>query len=135
MIKHFITSFLTSYEKSENKSFRCSFGRNLDLALENYYHYWLVTWLWKKINDTVGPFIKHSEEDRSTTFIKGKRTLFGHFRRDMRRCSLHVRQFRRYLSRMLLHKQAYPKNTLKNDDWETFSNAQSNWFFKENSKF
>ena len=72
MIKHFITSFLTSYEKSENKSFRCSFGRNLDLALENYYHYWLVTWLWKKINDTVGPFIKHSEEDRSTTFIKGK---------------------------------------------------------------
>ena len=135
MIKHFITSFLTSYEKSENKSFRCSFGRNLDLARENYHHDWLVTWLWKKINDTVGPFIKHSEEDRSTTFIKGKRTLFGHFRRDMRRCSLHVRQFRRYLSRMLLHKQAYPKNTLKNDNWETFSKAQSNWFFKENSKF
>ena len=135
MIKHFITSFLTSYEKSENKSFRCSFGRNLDLALENYYHDWLVTWLWKKINDTVGPFIKHSEEDGSTTFIKGKRTLFGHFRRDMRRCSLHVRQFRRYLSRMLFHKQAYPKNTLKNDNWETFSKAQSNWFFKENSRF
>ena len=130
MIKHFITSFLTSYEKSENKSFRCSFGRNLDLALENYYHYWLVTWLWKKINDTVGPFIKHSEEDRSTTFIKGKRTLFGHFRRDMRRCSLHVRQFRRYLSRILLHKQAYPKNILKNDYWETFSKARGNYWFQ-----
>ena len=130
-IKHFITSLLMSYEKSENKSFRCSFGRNLDLARENYYHDWLVTWLWRKINDTVGPFIKHSEEDRSTPFINGKRTLFGHFRRDMRRCSLHVRQFRRYLSRIMLQKQVYPKNIPKIDNWETFSRAQSYWFQRE----
>ena len=53
-----------------------------------------------------------------------------HFRRDMRRCSLHVRQFRRYLSRILLHKQAYPKNILKNDYWETFSKARGNYWFQ-----
>ena len=124
-IKHFITSLLMSYEKSKNKSFRCSFGRNLDLARENYHHDWLVTWLWRKINDTVGPVIKHSEEDMSTS--KRERE---HFRRDMRRCSLHVRQFRRYLSRILLHKQAYPKNILKNDYWETFSKARGNYWFQ-----
>ena len=133
MIKHFITSFLTSYEKSENKSFRCSFGRNLDLARENHYHDWLVTWLWRKINDTVGPVIKHSEEDMSTS-KRGTRLHSPrereHFRRDMRRCSLHVTQFRRYLSRILLHKQAYPKNILKNDYWETFSKARSNYWFQ-----
>ena len=132
-IKHFITSLLMSYEKSENKSFRCSFGRNLDLARENYYHDWLVTWLWRKINDTVGPVIKHSEEDMST-LKRGTRPHSPrereHFRRDMRRCSLHVRQFRRYLSRILLYKQAYPKNILKNDYWETFSKARGNYWFQ-----
>ena len=132
-IKHFITSLLMSYEKSENKSFRCSFGRNLDLARENYYHDWLVTWLWRKINDTVGPVIKHSEEDMWTS-KRGTRPHSPrereHFRRDMRRCSLHVRQFRRYLSRILLHKQAYPKNILKNDYWETFSKARGNYWFQ-----
>ena len=135
MIKHFITSFLTSYEKSENKSFRCSFGRNLDLARENYYenYYWLLTWLWREINDTVAPFIKHSKEDRSTS-KRGTRPRLSrereHFRRDMRRCSLHVTQFRRYLSRILLHKQAYQKNILKNDYWETFSQARGNYWFQ-----
>ena len=134
-IKHFITSLLM-YEKSEDKSFRCSFGRKVDLARENYYenHHWLLTWLWRKINDTVAPFIKHSEEDRSTS-KRGTRPRLSrereHFRRDMRRCSLHVRQFRRYLSRIFLHKQVYPKNILKNDNWETFSKAQSNWFQRE----
>ena len=134
MIKHFITSFLTSYEKSENKSFRCSFGRNLDLARENYYNDWLVTWLWRKISDTVGPVIKPSEEDMSTS-KRGMGPRLSRererFRRDMRRCSLHVTQFRRYLSKLMLHKQAYPKDILKNDNWETFSNAQRNWFQKE----
>ena len=134
MIKHFITSFLTSYEKSENKLFRCSFGRNLDLARENYYHDWLVTWLWRRISDTVGPVIKPSEEDMSTS-KRGTGPRLSkereHFRRDMRRCSLHMRQFRRYLSKLMLHKQAYPKNVLKNDNWETFSKAQRNWFQKE----
>ena len=133
-IKHFITSLLMSYEKGENKSFRCSFGRNLDLAGENYYHDWLVTWLWRKINDTVAPVIKPSEEDRSTS-KRGTRPRSSkereHFRRDMRRCSLHVTQFRRYLSKLMLHKQAYPKDILKNDNWETFSKAQRNWFQKE----
>ena len=135
MIKHFITSFLTSYEKSENKSFRCSFGRNLDLARENYYenYYWLLTWLWREINDTVAPFIKHSKEDRSTS-KRGTRPRLSrereHFRRDMRRCSLHVTHFRRYLSRILLHKQAYQKNILKNDYWETFSKARGNYSFQ-----
>ena len=132
-IKHFITSFLTSYEKSENKSFRCSFGRNLDLARENYYHDWLVTWLWRKISDTVGPVIKPSEKDMSTT-NRGTGPRLSRererFRRDMRRCSLHVRQFRQYLSRILLHKQAYPKNILKNDYWETFSKARGNYWFQ-----
>ena len=134
MIKHFITSFLTSYEKSENKSFRCSFGRNLDLAREKYYHDWLVTWLWRKISDTVGPVIKPSEKDMSTS-KRGTGPRLSRererFRRDMRRCSLHVTQFRRYLSKLMLHKQAYPKNILKNDNWETFSKAQRNWFQKE----
>ena len=134
MIKHFITSFLTSYEKSENKSFRCSFGRNLDLARENYYHDWLVTWLWRKISDTVGPVIKPSEEDMSTS-KRGTGPRLSRererFRRDIRRCSLHVTQFRRYLSKLMLHKQAYPKDILKNDNWETFSKAQRNWFQKE----
>ena len=134
MIKHFITSFLTSYEKSENKSFRCSFGRNLDLARENYHHDWLVTWLWRKISDTVGPVIKPSEEDMSTSKRGTGPRLSrerARFRRDMRRCSLHVTQFRRYLSKLMLHKQAYPKNILKNDNWETFSKAQRNWFQRE----
>ena len=53
------------------------------------------------------------------------------FRRDIRRCSLQVTQFRRYLSKLMLHKQAYPKDILKNDNWETFSKAQRNWFQKE----
>ena len=134
MIKHFITSFLTSYEKSENKSFRCSFGRNLDLARENYHHDWLVTWLWRKISDIVGPVIKPSEEDMSTSKRGTGPRLSrerARFRRDMTRCSLHVTQFRRYLSKLMLHKQAYPKNILKNDNWETFSKAQRNWFQKE----
>ena len=134
MIKHFITSFLTSYEKSENKSFRCSFGRNLDLARENYHHDWLVTWLWRKISDTVGPVIKPSEEDMSTSKRGTGPRLSrerARFRRDVRRCSLHVTQFRRYLSKLMLHKQAYPKDILKNDNWETFSKAQRNWFQKE----
>ena len=137
MIKHFITSFLTSYEKSENKSFRCSFGRNLDLARENYYHDWLVISLWRKISDTVGPVIKPSEEDMSTS-KRGTGPRLSRererFRRDMRRCSLHMRQFRRYLSKLMLHKQAYSRNILKNDNWETFSKdskAQRNWFQKE----
>ena len=134
MIKHFITSFLTSYEKSENKSFRCSFGRNLDLARENYYHDWLVISLWRKISDTVGPVIKPSEEDMSTS-KRGTGPRLSRererFRRDIRRCSLHVTQFRRYLSKLMLHKQAYPKDILKNDNWETFSKAQRNWFQKE----
>ena len=134
MIKHFITSFLTSYEKSENKSFRCSFGRNLDLARENYHHDWLITWLWRKISDTVGPVIKPSEEDMSTS-KRGTGPRLSRererFRRDIRRCSLHVTQFRRYLSKLMLHKQAYPKDILKNDNWETFSKAQRNWFQKE----
>ena len=133
-IKHFITSLLMSYEKSENKSFRCSFGRNLDLARENYYHDWLVTWLWRKISDTVGPVIKPSEEDVSTA-KRGTGPRLSRekerFRRDMRRCSLHVTQFRRYISKLMFHKQAYPKNILKNDNWETFSKAQRNWFQKE----
>ena len=134
MIKHFITSFLTSYEKSENKSFRCSFGRNLDLARENYYHDWLVISLWRKISDTVGPVITPSEEDMSTS-KRGTGPRLSRererFRRDMRRCSLHVTQFHRYLSKLMLHKQAYPKNILKNDKWETFSKARRNWFQKE----
>ena len=134
MIKHFITSFLKSYEKSENKSFRCSFGRNLDLARENYYHDWLVTWLWRKISDTVGPVIKPSEEDMSTS-KRGTGPRLSRererFRRDMRRCSLHVTQFRRYLSKLMLHKQAYPKDTLEKNNWETFSQEQRNWFQKE----
>ena len=133
-IKHFITSFLTSYEKSENKSLRCFFGRNLDLASENYYHDWLVTWLWRKISDTVGPVIKPSEEDMSTA-KRGTGPRLSRekerFRRDMRRCSLHVTQFRRYISKLMFHKQAYPKNILKNDNWETFSKAQRNWFQKQ----
>ena len=137
IIKHFITSFLTSYKKSENKSFRCSFGRNLDLARENYYHDWLVISLWRKISDTVGPVIKPSEEDMSTS-KRGTGPRLSRererFRRDMRRCSLHMRQFRRYLSKLMLHKEAYSRNILKNDNWETFSKdskAQRNWFQKE----
>ena len=45
-----------------------------------------------------------------------------------------MRQFRRYLSKLMLHKEAYSRNILKNDNWETFSKdskAQRNWFQKE----
>ena len=54
-----------------------------------------------------------------------------YFRRDWRRCSLHLKQFRRYKSKILFHIQAYSKNISKLKNWEVFSKVQRNWLQKE----
>jgi len=128
-IFHFITSLLNLYKKRENKSFRCSFGPNLDLTHEKYF-YWRVKWIWQEINDTVVSLLKSLDQERSglSGMCSKEEELF---RRDMKRCSRHVKQFHRHLSRIFVHRLSYPKNIAKTWKWEVFSEVQRNWFQKE----
>ena len=131
-IVHFITSLLTSYEKKEKKSFRCFFHRQIDLTRENAY-YWPVIWLWEDINFSVKSLMRESEEvqPNSNTGRRQCSREEEYFRRDWGRCSLHLKQFRQYMSKILFPRQAYPKNIAKLKNWEVFSKVQRNWIQKE----
>ena len=131
-IVHFITSLLTSYEKKEKKTFRCFFHRQIDLTRENAY-YWPVIWLWEDINFSVKSLMRESEEvqPNSNTGRRQCSREEEYFRRDWGRCSLHLKQFRQYMSKISFPRQAYPKNIAKLKNWEVFSKVQRNWIQKE----
>ena len=114
-VVHFVTSLLTSYEKSENESFRCSFVP--DLNHKNYYHYFPVLRLRRNIDEFLRGL---PEDDRSK-----------HFWRDFTRCSYHMDEFNRYLLSFNLHKEAYRKYVTKNKNSEVLSKVQTKWFQKQ----
>ena len=131
-IFHFITSLLKSFQIREKRPFHCSFAPYLDVNSELFY--WLIKELWEKVNSSAVSELRHLEEHRSTS-RRGRKTQCSReeesFRRDLRRCLLHVDQFYRYLSRIDLHRQMYPKKVAKSGNWEILSKTQRNWFQKE----
>ena len=131
-IFHFITSLLKSFQIREKRPFHCSFSPYLDVNSELFY--WPIKELWEKVNSSAVSELRHLEEHRSTS-RRGRKTLYSReeesFRRDLRRCLLHVDQFYRYLSRIDLHRQMYPKKVAKSGNWEILSKIQRNWFQKE----
>ena len=131
-IFHFITSLLKSFQIREKRPFHCSFAPYLDVNSELFY--WPIRELWEKVNSSAVSELRHLEEHRSTS-RRGRKTQCSReeesFRRDLRRCLLHVDQFYRYLSRIDLHRQMYPKKVAKSGNWEILSKTQRNWFQKE----
>ena len=131
-IFHFITSLLKSFQQREKRPFHCSFAPYLDVNSELFY--WPIKELWEKVNSSAVSELRHLEEHQSTS-RRRRRTQYSReeefFRRDLRRCSLHVDQFYRYLSRIDLHRQMYPKKVAKSGNWEILSKIQRNWFQKE----
>ena len=131
-IFHFITSLLKSFQIREKRPFHCSFAPYLDVNSELFY--WLIKELWEKVNSSAVSELRHLEEHRSTS-RRGRKTQCSReeesFRRDLGRCLLHVDQFYRYLSRIDLHRQMYPKKVAKSGNWEILSKIQRNWFQKE----
>ena len=131
-IFRFITSLLKSFQKRENRPFHCSFAPYLDGYSELLY--WSIKWLWSDFNSSAVSMLRLSEKHPSTSQRKFKEQCSReeeYFRRDMRRCLLHVDQFYRYLSRIDLHRQMYPKKIVKSGNWEIFSKIQRNWFQRE----
>ena len=131
-IFHLITSLLKSFQIREKRPFHCSFAPYLDVNSELFY--WPIRELWEKVNSSAVSELRHLEEHRSTS-RRGRKTQCSReeesFRRDLRRCLLHVDQFYRYLSRIDLHRQMYPKKVAKSGNWEILSKTQRNWFQKE----
>ena len=131
-IFHFITSLLKSFQIREKRPFHCSFAPYLDVNSELFY--WPIKELWEKVNSSAVSELRHLEEHRSTS-RRRRKTQYSReeesFRRDLRRCLLHVDQFYRYLSRIDLHRQMYPKKVAKSGNWEILSKIQGNWFQKE----
>ena len=131
-IFHFITSLLKSFQIREKRPFHCSFAPYLDVNSELFY--WPIKELWEKVNSSAVSELRHLEEHRSTS-RRRRKTQYSReeesFRRDLRRCLLHVDQFYRYLSRIDLHRQMYPKKVAKSGNWEILSKIQRNWFQKE----
>ena len=131
-IFHFITSLLKSFQIREKRPFHCSFAPYLDVNSELFY--WLIKELWEKVKSSAVSELRHLEEHKSTS-RRGRKTQCSReeesFRRDLRRCLLHVDQFYRYLSRIDLHRQMYPKKVAKSGNWEILSKTQRNWFQKE----
>ena len=96
--------------------------------------FWPIIWLWNEVNSSAISMLRVSEEHRSTSRRRRKEQCSREeefFRRDLRRCLLHVDQFYRYLSRTNLHRQMYPKKIAKSENWEILSKIQRNWFQKE----
>ena len=131
-IFHFITSLLKSFQIREKRPFHCSFAPYLDVNSELFY--WPIKELWEKVNSSALFELRHLEEHRSAS-RRRRKTQYSReeefFRRDLRRCLLHVDQFYRYLSRIGLHRQVYPKKVAKSGNWEILSKIQRNWFQKE----
>ena len=131
-IFHFITSLLKSFQKRKKRPFHCSFSPYLEVNSE--FLYWPIKWLWSHVNSSAVSMLRLSEEHPSTSRRRRKEQCSReeeYFRKDLRRCLLHVDQFYRYLSRIDLHRQMYPKKVAKGGNWEIFSKMQRNWFQKE----
>ena len=131
-IFHFITSLLKSFQVREKRPFHCSFAPYLDVNSELFY--WPIKELWEKVNSSAVSMLRLSEEHPSTSQRRRKEQCSceeEYFRKDLRRCLLHVDQFYRCLSRIDLHRQMYPKKVAKSGNWEILSKIQRNWFQKE----
>ena len=131
-IFHFITSLLKSFQVREKRPFHCSFAPYLDVNSELFY--WPIKELWEKVNSSAVSMLRLSEEHPSTSQRRRKEQCSReeeYFRKDLRRCLLHVDQFYRCLSRIDLHRQMYPKKVAKSGNWEILSKIQRNWFQKE----
>ena len=130
-IFHFITSLLKSFQQREKRPFHCSFAPYLDVNSELFY--WPIKELWEKVNSSAVSMLRLSEEHPSTSRRRRKEQCSReeeYFRKDLRRCLLHVDQFYRHLSRIDLHRQMYPKKVAKSGNWEILSKIQRNWFQK-----
>ena len=131
-IFHFITSLLKSFQIREKRPFHCSFAPYLDVNSELLY--WPIKELWEKVNSSAVSMLRLSEEHPSTSQRRRKEQCSReeeYFRKDLRRCLLHVDQFYRCLSRIDLHRQMYPKKVAKSGNWEILSKIQRSWFQKE----
>ena len=115
-VVHFVTSLLTSYEKSQNKSFRCSFVSDL-VRPANMWEFFPVMRLYRKIDE----LLKRLSEDG----------LSKRFWRDFIRCSYYAGEFKRYILSFQLHTKAYFKHITKNKNLENLSKVQRKWFQKQ----
>ena len=115
-VVHFVTSLLTSYEKSENKSFRCSSVSDLVRPV-NIWESFLVMRLRRKIDELLQGFSGDGLSKR--------------FWRDFIRCSHHADKFKRYIFSFALHTTAYLKHITKNKNLEILSKVRRKWFQKQ----
>ena len=115
-VVHFVTSLLTSYEKSQNKLFRCSFVSDL-VRPANIWESFPVMRLYRKIDE----ILKRLSEDG----------LSKRFWRDFIRCSYYADEFKRYILSFVLHTKAYFKHITKNKNLENLSKVQRKWFQKQ----
>ena len=112
---HFVTSLLTSYEKSGDESFRCSSVSDLDH--KHYYEYLPVLRLRRNIDEVLQGL---PEDDR-----------WKYLWRDFTRCSYQVDEFKRNILSFSAHTEAYLKYITKNKSSEILSMVQRKWFQKQ----
>ena len=112
---HFVTSLLTSYEKSGDEPFRCSSVSDLDH--KHYYDYLPVLRLRRNIDEVLQGL---PEDDR-----------WKYFWRDFTRCSYQVDEFKRNILSFSAHTEAYLKYITKNKSLEIISKVQRKWFQKQ----
>ena len=112
---HFVTSLLTSYEKSGDESFHCSSVSDLDH--KHYYDYLPVLRLRRNIDEVLQGL---PEDDR-----------WKYFWRDFTRCSYQVDEFKRNILSFSAHTEAYLKYITKNKSSEILSMVQRKWFQKQ----
>ena len=112
---HFVTSLLTSYEKSGDESFRCSSVSDLDH--KHYYEYLPVLRLRRNIDEVLQGL---PEDDR-----------WKYLWRDFTRCSYQVDEFKRNILSFSAHTEAYLKYITKNKSLEILSMVQRKWFQKQ----
>ena len=112
---HFVTSLLTSYEKSGDESFRCSSVSDLDH--KHYYEYLPVLRLRRNIHEVLQGL---PEDDR-----------WKYLWRDFTRCSYQVDEFKRNILSFSAHTEAYLKYITKNKSLEILSMVQRKWFQKQ----
>ena len=104
---HFVTSLLTSYEKSGDESFRCSSVSDLDH--KHYYDYLPVLRLRRNIDEVLQGL---PEDDR-----------WKYFWRDFTRCSYQVDEFKRNILSFSAHTEAYLKYITKNKSSEILTHS------------
>ena len=114
-VVHFVTSLLTSYEKSGNESFRCSSVSRLD-----HKHHYDVYPVFRLRRNITKILLGLREEDR-----------WKRFSRDFVQCSAHVEELKRYSLSLLLHSEAYLKHITKNENLDILSKVQRTWFQKQ----